>query len=138
MSVAKVRLLAAASGSVLMILALVPLTALAGEGNGNYLGILSSTAPSGYIPSPSSYTTPATLSFQFDVTNLTNEQQSMTLGLSVDHIITYNGQDVSDGQPGVGLGDGPVTTVVHPRTRIAKPMSPFWDSSPVFATSTWK
>jgi hypothetical protein len=121
-SVAKVRLLAAASGSVLMILALVPLTALAGEGNGNYLGILSSTGPSGYIPSPSSYTTPATLSFQFDVTNLTNEQQSMTLGLSVDHIITYNGQDVSDGQPGVTNGavvdghDAPSTQVqdAHP------------------------
>ncbi|HEX7263550.1 MAG TPA: hypothetical protein VF383_05180 [Candidatus Dormibacteraeota bacterium] len=101
MSATRVRLLAAASGSVLIILGLVPLTALAGEGNGNYLGILSSTAPSGYIPSPASYTTPATLSFQFDVTNLTNEQQSMSLGLSVDHIITYNGQDVSDGQPGV-------------------------------------
>lgn len=122
MSVTKVRLLAAASGSVLMILALVPMTALAGEGNGNYLGILSSTAPSGYIPSPSSYTTPATLSFQFDVTNLTNEQQSMSLGLSVDHIITYNGQDVSDGQPGVINGavvdghDAPSTQVqdAHP------------------------
>jgi hypothetical protein len=105
-----------------MILALVPMTALAGEGNGNYLGILSSTSPSGYIPSPSSYTAPATFSFQFDVTNLTNEQQTMSLGLSVDHIITYNGLDVSDGQPGVINGavvdghDAPSTQVqdAHP------------------------
>jgi hypothetical protein len=98
------------------------MTALAGEGNANYLGILSSTAPNGYIPSPSSYTTPATLSFQFDVTNLTNEQQSMSLSLSVDHIITYQGLDVSDGQPGVINGavvdghDAPSTQVqdAHP------------------------
>jgi hypothetical protein len=44
--------------------------------------------------------------------------------------------------PGVGLGDGlgdeVGTVVVHPRTRIAPPMSPFWDSSPAFATSNWK
>jgi hypothetical protein len=46
----------------------------------------------------------------------------MTLSLSVDHIITYRGQDVSDGQPGVVNGavidgrDAPTTQVqdAHP------------------------
>jgi hypothetical protein len=119
-SVAKVRLLAGASGSALAMLLVASTSVVAGEGNGNYLGILSSTAPSGYIPSPLSYTAPAALSFQFDVTNLTNEQQSMSLQLSVDHIITYNGQDVSDGQPGVTNGavvdghDAPSTQVQDP------------------------
>jgi hypothetical protein len=119
-SVAKVRLLAAASGCVLATFAAVPITALAGEGNANYLGILSSTAPSGYKPSPTWYDLSKgenTLAFQFDVTNLTTEQQTVSLQVSVDHIITYRGQDVSDGQPGVINGavvdghDAPSTQV---------------------------
>jgi hypothetical protein len=84
------------------------MTVLAGEGNPNYLGILSSTAPSGYIPSPASYSVGSTLTFQFTVTNLTAQPQSMSLELSVNHILTYvvNSRqlDVSNGQPGVVNG----------------------------------
>lgn len=98
------RLLGAAVAAALAMLVVVSFTVLAGEGNPNYLGTLSSTAPSGYTPSPSSYTAPATLSFQFSVTNLTAEQQSMSLELGVNHITTYRGMDVSDGQPGVTNG----------------------------------
>lgn len=79
----------------------------AGEGNSDYLGILSSTAPIGYKPSPAWYDLSQgqnMLTFKFDVTNKTAEQQSMSLQLSVDHILTYRGQDVSDGQPGVAGG----------------------------------
>ncbi len=50
--------------------ALAPIAALAGEGNGNYLGILSSTAPTGYTPSPAWYSLSQgqnLLTFQFAI-----------------------------------------------------------------------
>lgn len=100
----KLVLLGAALGSAFLMLVVGPLNALAGEGNSNYMGALSSTAPSGYTPSPVSYKPGATLAFQFTVTNLTAEQQSMSLQLNVNHILTYRGVDVSDGQPGVSSG----------------------------------
>jgi hypothetical protein len=120
-----VRLLGAAVAAALATLVVVSFTVLAGEGNPNYLGILSSTAPSGYKHSPAWYDLSKgenTFMFEFDVTNLTNEQQTMTLSLGVNHIITYRGQDVSDGQPGVINGvvidgqDAPTTQVqdAHP------------------------
>jgi hypothetical protein len=118
-------LLGAAVAAALATLIVVSFTVLAGEGNPNYLGILSSTAPSGYKHSPAWYDLSKgenTFMFEFDVTNLTNEQQTMTLSLGVNHIITYRGQDVSDGQPGVINGvvidgqDAPTTQVqdAHP------------------------
>jgi hypothetical protein len=120
-----VRLLGAAVAAALATLIVVSFTVLAGEGNPTYLGILSSTAPSGYKHSPAWYDLSKgenTFMFEFDVTNLTNEQQTMTLSLGVNHIITYRGQDVSDGQPGVINGvvidgqDAPTTQVqdAHP------------------------
>lgn len=119
------RLLGAAVAAALATLIVVSFTVLAGEGNPNYLGILSSTAPSGYKHSPAWYDLSKgenTFMFQFDVTNLTNEQQTMTLSLGLNHIITYRGQDVSDGQPGVVNGvvidgqDAPTTQLqdAHP------------------------
>jgi hypothetical protein len=99
--------LALAAGSALAVFSLGPVTAIAGEGNGNYLGVLSSTPPTGYTPSPAWYSLSQghdLLTFQFDVTNLTGEQQSMNLQLNLDHITVYQGQDVSDGQPGVIQG----------------------------------
>ena len=100
----KLLLLGATLVSTVVLVAAASLNVLAGEGNANYLGVLSSTAPSGYTPSPASYSSGATVSFQFSVTNLTAEQQSMNLQLSVNHIITYKGMNVSDGQPGVSSG----------------------------------
>ncbi len=101
---AKVRLLGAAVVSVLAAFAIGPTAGLAAEGNPNYLGILSSTAPTGFTPSPSWYSLSQgqnLLTFQIDVTNLTDGQRSMNLQLNLDHITVYQGQDVSDGQPGV-------------------------------------
>lgn len=103
----RMRLLVSALGSALAMVVVASMTAFAGEGNGNYLGIMSSTAPSGYKPSPSWYDLSQgqnMVSFHFTVTNKTAEQQSMTLQLNVNHIMTYRGQNVSDGQPGVTNG----------------------------------
>jgi hypothetical protein len=129
-STSKVYLLAGALGFALAIFITSSLTVLAGEGNPNYLGILSATAPSGYIPSPASYSVGSTLTFQFTVTNLTAEAQSMSLQLSVNHITTYpvNGQqlDISNGQPGVANGavvDGQFNE--HLSTEVADPKSTF-------------
>ncbi len=91
---------------------LMPATvATAAEGNPNYLGILSSTPPTGFTPSPSIYSLAQgqnTLTFDLVVTNLTSETKSMNLELDLDHITTYpiNGvpTDISDGQPGVVNG----------------------------------
>jgi hypothetical protein len=99
----------------------------AGEGNSNYLGILSSTAPSGYKPSPTWYDLSAgqnVVNFQFTVTNKTAEQQSMSLQLNFNHIITYKGQNVSDGQPGVTNGavvDGQFDETQSTQTQDAAP-----------------
>jgi len=101
------RLLGAAIGSAIALLVIASLSVFAGEGNSDYLGILSSTAPSGYKPSPSWYdlsTGQNMVTFHFSITNKTAEQQSMTLQLNLNHIITYRGQNVSDGQPGVTNG----------------------------------
>jgi hypothetical protein len=117
----KLLLFGATLVSTVVLVAAASLNALAGEGNANYLGILSSTAPSGYTPSPASYSSGATVSFQFNVTNLTAEQQSMNLELTFNHIITYKGMNVSDGEPGVvngavvdGGGDAVSTQVADP------------------------
>ncbi len=84
---------------------------IASEGNSNYLGILSSTAPTGFTPSPSWYSiaqSQTTLTFNMNVTNLTDGTQAMNLQLNLDHITSYpiNGvqTDISDGQPGVISG----------------------------------
>ena len=101
---ARVRLLGAAVATVVAAFAVGPTSGLAAEGNPNYLGILSSTAPTGFTPSPSWYSLSQgqnLLTFQIDVTNLTDGLQSVNLQLNLDHIMVYQGQDVSDGQPGV-------------------------------------
>ena len=80
---------------------------MAAEGNSNYLGILSSTAPTGFVPSPSSYSLALnqnTLTFNLQVTNLTSETKSMNLQLNLDHITVYQGVNVANGQPGVVNG----------------------------------
>lgn len=103
----RLRLLGGILGSALAVIGIAPMTALAGEGNGNYLGILSSSAPSGYTPSPAAYSLAQgqnLLTFQFNVTNLTAEQQTMSLQLNLDRITVYQGLNVSDGQPGVVNG----------------------------------
>jgi hypothetical protein len=123
----RLRFFGTVLGSALVMLVIASTAAFAGEGNSNYLGILSSTAPSGYKPAPTWYDLSAgqnTVTFQFSVTNKTAEQQSMTLQLNLNHIITYKGQDVSDGQPGVTNGavvDGQFDETQSTQTQDASP-----------------
>ena len=72
-------------------------------GNPNYEGILSSSDPTGYQASPTAYdisSGPVTITLQESVQNLTSSTEVVPLLLSVHHILTLNGTDISDGQPG--------------------------------------
>src|SRR3982074_1159368 len=78
----RLRFLGAALGSALAMLVVASTTVFAGEGNSNYLGILSSTAPSGYKPSPTWYDLSAgqnVVNFQFTVTNKNAEKHEMSV-----------------------------------------------------------
>lgn len=111
-------------GLALGVLAATSISVVAGEGNPNYLGIVSSSSPSGYTPSPSTYTAGGQLNFDFTVKNLTSEQQSMTLQFNLNHILTYKGMDVRDGQPGVVNGavvDGNFDETQSTQTQDASP-----------------
>ncbi len=72
-------------------------------GNHNYLGILSATPPTGFPVSPNALDLsggPVTITVSVAVTNLTSSTQVVPMDFSVHHILTYQGQNVSDGQPG--------------------------------------
>ena len=73
------------------------------HGNPNYLGILSAQAPTGYPVSPASLdlsSGPVTINVSVAVTNLTATDQTVPMNFSVHHILSYQGVDISDGQPG--------------------------------------
>jgi hypothetical protein len=76
--------------------------ALAG-GNPHFENVISAAPPTGFMSSPDTYNiTNGSLTLNFDdvSTNLTGEPQVIGLNFSAHHILTYNGVDVSDGQPG--------------------------------------
>jgi hypothetical protein len=77
-------------------------TAMAG-GNPNFEGILSAAQPTGFMSSPDTYNISngaVTVDFDVATKNLTSSPQTVALNFSAHHILTYNGVDVSDGQPG--------------------------------------
>jgi hypothetical protein len=97
----------------MLALAFTALTSLAvGVGNvtpasasPDFMGILSSGKPDAppFVFSPNFMSLsggPVTITFTIEVKNLTNSPQTVTLLFGVHHIVTYYGQDVSDGQPG--------------------------------------
>ena len=99
-------------------------TSAAAGGNPNFEGILSAAAPTGFMSSPLAYDVsggPVTVDFDVVVTNLTAVTQSIGLNFSADHILTYNGVDVSDGQPGqpgiTFTGPSGTTQVAMPDTQ---------------------
>jgi len=99
-------------------------TSAAAGGNPNSEGILSAAAPTGFMSSPLAYDVssgPVTVDFDVVVTNLTAVSQSVGLNFSADHILTYNGVDVSDGQPGqpgiTFTGPSGTTQVAMPGTQ---------------------
>lgn len=77
-------------------------TAIAG-GNPHFEGIISAAPPTGFMSSPNISALVGghyNLTFNDEATNLTGEPHSIALNFSAHHILTYNGVDVSDGQPG--------------------------------------
>jgi hypothetical protein len=77
-------------------------TAVAG-GNPHFEGIISAAPPTGFMSSPNAYDIsggPVTVNFDDVATNLTSDTQTVGLNFSAHHIITYNGVNVADGQPG--------------------------------------
>jgi hypothetical protein len=72
-------------------------------GNPNWQGILAGSAPTGFPVSPAAFdlsSGPANFTVGVSVKNLTSSDQTVSLRLAVHHILTYQGQDISDGQPG--------------------------------------
>ena len=99
-------------------------TSAAAGGNPNFEGILSAAAPTGFMSSPLAYDVsggPVAVDFDVAVTNLTAASQSVGLNFSADHILTYNGADVADGQPGqpgiTFTGPSGTTQVAMPGTQ---------------------
>jgi hypothetical protein len=83
--------------------ALMASQSVAAGGNPDFEGIVSAAAPTGFMSSPAAYDIsggPVTVDFDIASTNLTSQSQTVALHFSADHILTYNGADVSDGQPG--------------------------------------
>lgn len=95
------RRIAGVTGASAALLA-TGVTALAG-GQPNFLGILKGANPTGYQVSPNAYDIsggPVTVTIQQDVWSITGTDQTVTLSMKVHHILTLNGVDISDGQPG--------------------------------------
>jgi hypothetical protein len=72
-------------------------------GNPDYLGIVKADPPQGFPVSPAFLDLgkgPVSVTFSVQATNLTSSDQSTPIGFSLHHILTFKGQDVSDGQPG--------------------------------------
>lgn len=72
-------------------------------GNSSFLGVLSAQPPTGYPVSPGAFDLsrgPVTTTVSVAVTNLTSSPQTVSMRFAVNHILTYQGVDISDGQPG--------------------------------------
>jgi len=91
------------AGALTLGIAVLASQSVAAGGNPNFEGILSAAAPTGFMSSPDAYDIsggPVTVDFDVVATNLTNQTQTVALNFSAHHIVTYNGTNVSDGQPG--------------------------------------
>ena len=119
------------AGAFVVVVAVLTSQAAAAGGNPNFEGILSAAAPTGFMSSPDAYDIsggPVTVDFDVLATNLTDTTQTVALNFSAHHILTYNGVDVSDGQPGQpGItfsGPTGTTQALIPGTQ---PFSATWD-----------
>ena len=95
--------LSALAGAITLGVALLTSQGALAGGNPDFEGILSAAQPTGFMSSPDAYDIsggPVTVDFDVVVTNKTNTLQTVALNFSAHHILTYNGVDVSDGQPG--------------------------------------
>jgi hypothetical protein len=106
---------AALGGAGLFAFSLAASPVLAG-GNPNFDGVIAASSPTGFPTSPTSMDVssgPVSLHFDTLVTNLTASHQSAALNFSADHIVSLNGVNIADGQPGKpGITfNGPAGTV---------------------------
>jgi LPXTG-motif cell wall-anchored protein len=95
--------LASLAGTLTLVGALVTSQAAAAAGNPHFEGIISANPPTGFVSSPAAYTlSNGSVTVDFDVVakNLTQTSQTVALHFSADHILTDNGANVADGQPG--------------------------------------
>jgi hypothetical protein len=95
--------LACVAGGFILVGAVLTPQPAAAAGNPHFEGILSATAPTGFTSSPTAYDIsggPVTVNFVVVAGNLTEEAHTVALHFSADHILTDNGQNVADGQPG--------------------------------------
>lgn len=95
--------IAAAAGIGAVAAAVMPATPAVAAGNPSFDGILAAKSPTGFPVSPQFAQLGAggvTLDFNVSVRNLTSQSQTVALNFSVHHILTYNGKNVADGQPG--------------------------------------
>ena len=92
-------------------------------GNPDYLGIVKASPPQGFPVSPAFLdlsTGPASVNFSVPATNLTTSDQATPIELSLHRILTFRGQDVSDGQPGQpGISFPPGMSMSSPRSCTA-------------------
>jgi hypothetical protein len=95
--------LSALAGTAVLGLSVLTSQGVVARGNPDFEGIISAAAPTGFMSSPAAYDVsggPVTVDFNVAATNLTKSTKSIGLNFSAHHILTYNGVDVSDGQPG--------------------------------------
>jgi len=95
--------LSALAGTAVLGLAVLTSQGVVARGNPNFEGIISAAQPTGFMSSPAAYDIsngPVTVDFDVATTNFTKHSHTVALNFSAHHILTYNGVDVSDGQPG--------------------------------------
>jgi hypothetical protein len=93
---------AALGGAGLLALSLAATPVMA-AGNPNFDGVIAADTPTGFPVSPASLDASSgsvTVTFDVLVDNLTASGQKVALNFSADHILTYKGANVADGQPG--------------------------------------
>jgi len=93
---------AALGGAGLFALSIAASPAMA-AGNPNFDGVMAAATPTGFPSSPVSMDAsagPVTVNFNTLVSNLTSAKQTTPLNFSADHIVTYKGVNIADGQPG--------------------------------------
>ena len=95
--------LSALAGTAVLGLAVLTSQGVVARGNPSFEGIISAASPTGFMSSPNAYDTSGgsvTVDFDVATTNLTTQTHTIALNFSAHHILTYNGVNVSDGQPG--------------------------------------
>ena len=129
--------IAGLAGTLTLVGALVTSQAADAAGNPNFERILSAAPPTGFVSSPSAYTLSngsVTVEFDVAVKNLTEASQTVALNFSADHILTDNGANVADGQPGqAGITFSGPTGTTQALVAGTQSFSETWGSN---ATST--